>query len=138
MVQKQRTMSIQCWILVQTLEGVCAKRKRQREKRSIEKRFLNCICFIVHLFLLPSSDQRFLPFLFGIFVESVLCSDPGKKKKSKQQFLTQNINCFLRIFDNQVQLSPATEDYLQFLLSLYNPNWGRQYSVTQRHPSPAG
>ena len=138
MVQKQRTMSIQCWILVQTLEGVCAKRKRQREKRSIEKRFLNCICFIVHLFLLPSSDQRFLPFLFGIFVESVLCSDPGKKKKSKQQFLTQNINCFLRIFDNQVQLSPATEDYLQLLLSLYNPNWGRQYSVTQRHPSPAG
>ena len=83
-------MWIQCWILVQTLEGVCAKRKRQREKRSIEKRFLNCICFIVHLFLLPSSDQRFLPFLFGIFVESVLCSDPGKKKKA-------NNNSWLKI-----------------------------------------
>ena len=67
-------------------------KKKEKKNRSIEKRFLNCICFIVHLFLLPSSDQRFLPFLLGIFVEPILCPDPEKKSipDSKNQLFSQN------------------------------------------------
>lgn len=72
--------------------NLCKKKDKKREEKHW-KEALKLHLFPVHLFLLPSSDQRFLLFLPGIFVESILCSDPEKKKSipdSKSQLFSQN------------------------------------------------